>query len=309
MQAAEGGYPDWVSEKYLALPDIPSSIHEVAEQVASAAGATTRYEKARAIEEYIRSFEYDVDLAPPSLDRDFVEYFLLDAQRGYCDYSASAMVVMLRTLGVAARYASGYHMGAYDFQLEAWVVNEQNAHAWAEVYFPGIGWVEFEPTPSQRVFIFGEAPESLDMEQPALPQQQQQQTPLWVWGVGLLVIVVLVIVWPPRWFRRKPKDGRELTWSIYEKMVRRARWAGLAPQEGQTPQEYLRSLADAVSERMVSTNGAVQDIDIIGELYQRARYSDQPMQMREGYRAATAWRRLRGPMLQLILVRPKTDRS
>ena len=75
----------------------------LARDVVEEAGAETRYEMARAIEAHIRQFDYDLDLEPPPLDTDFVDYFLFTAQRGYCDYSATAMVVMLRSLGVAAR--------------------------------------------------------------------------------------------------------------------------------------------------------------------------------------------------------------
>ncbi|MFH1086311.1 MAG: transglutaminase domain-containing protein, partial [Chloroflexota bacterium] len=149
MRAAEAAYPDWVATRFLDLPSIPGRVEGLAQQIVSEANATTRYDKALAIEHYIRSLPYDLTVEPPSLDADIVEYFLFDVKKGYCDYSATAMTVMLRAVGVAARYASGYSMGVYNEDVGAYVVTQANSHAWTEVYFPGLGWVEFEPTPAQ----------------------------------------------------------------------------------------------------------------------------------------------------------------
>ncbi|GAG25499.1 unnamed protein product, partial [marine sediment metagenome] len=147
-------YPKTVRERYLQLPKIPERVRQLAEEVVAQAGAETAYDKTRAIESYLRAFTYDLDLEPPPLDADVVDYFLFTAKRGYCDYSATAMVVMLRAVGVPARYASGFSMGTYDYDRYAWVVTERNGHAWVEVLFPGYGWIEFEPTPTQGVFAW-----------------------------------------------------------------------------------------------------------------------------------------------------------
>src|SRR5205814_7931883 len=92
---------------------------------------------------------YNVPAAPPG--HDSVDYFLFDAQRGYFDYHASAMAVMLRSLGVPARVASGYVIDPLqrDGDTDTFKLTQRQAFAWPEVYFPGIGWVEFNPTPTQ----------------------------------------------------------------------------------------------------------------------------------------------------------------
>ena len=305
LEAAEGDYPDWVEERFLSLPgDVPSRVRQAAQDIVQQAGAVTRYEKARAIEVYIRDFDYDLDLEPPPLDADVVDYFLFTAQRGYCDYSATAMVVMLRSVGVAARYASGFGMGDYDFDQEGWVVTAHNAHAWAEVYFPGYGWIEFEPTPTQRMFTyarsrFGSAGQ-LDLERRR--GQQSVRIPLWAWAVGLVLVLLFVIIWPPRWFRRRP-DPRQSIWRTYDKLVRRARWAGLAPYGGQTPREYLQALASEMQRRASFASGVTGDIGLIDRVYQRARYSDETITRQDSYQAEGAWRRLRGKLLRLAFVR------
>lgn len=304
LQGAEQEYPDWVRERYLELPKIPDRVRQAAEQVVREAGATTRYEKARAIESYLRGFAYDLDLEPPPLDTDVVDYFLFSAKRGYCDYSATAMVVMLRSVGVSARYASGFNMGVYDHQMEAWVVSQNNAHAWVEVYFPGYGWIEFEPTPAQRMFERAQSrfdPSGLDLAPPT--QERPQGIPLlWRWAAVLFLLVVLAIVWPPRWFRRARATPRQAVWRVYDRLQRRARWLGLAPAEGQTPREYLTALASEVERRAGFARGAAKDIILIEQVYQRARYSQDPITFGESDRAGDAWRRLRGKLFRLVFV-------
>ena len=305
LQAAEDPYPDWVKERYLQLPTIPARVRQTAQDVVQKAGATTRYDKAKAIETYIRSFAYDLELEPPPLDADVVDYFLFTAKRGYCDYSATAMVVMLRAVGVAARYASGYNMGYYDHGQNAWVVSENNAHAWVEVYFPDHGWIEFEPTPTQAPFIHPATRST--PTQPLNSQADQKQRlsvpPLWL-GTGALILVLLfVIIWPPRWLRAR-RSPQQTVLQVYDRLVRRARWLGLSPYGGQTPREYLNALAVAVEWRAEFAQGSARDIGLIEDIYQRARYSDKALALEDAYRAEGAWRRLRGKLFRLAFVRP-----
>ena len=308
MRAAEGPYPDEVAQRFLALPDIPERVRQQAREVVESAGAETRYDMARAIEVYIRQFTYDLELEPPPLDTDFVDYFLFTAQRGYCDYSATAMVVMLRSLGVAARYASGYAMGYYDYGEAAWVVRENDAHAWAEVYFPGLGWIEFEPTPIQTTFYRTGGP-SGPLNLAALPQQEESPAipTLWLWGGGLLLAVLFVIIWPPRWFRRSRSNPQVVVRSVYARLLRAARWLGLTPRGGQTPQEYLRAFSREVERRSGHDSTAPQDIALINGAYLRARYSQHEMDIAEGYRVEGAWRRLRGRLWRLFFARSPRD--
>lgn len=305
LQAAEGEYPGWVKKRYLTLPDsLPPRVRQAAEQVVEEAGAVSRYEQARAIEAHIRDFTYDLDLEPPPLDRDVVDYFLFTAERGYCDYSATAMAVMLRSLGVAARYASGFSMGNYDYGREAWVVSGKNAHAWSEVYFPGYGWIEFEPTPSQAVFVRPSSESDL-MGGPDRQEGLEGRRglpPLWALVAGLVVTLLFVIIWPPRWFRRSRVEPRETILRVYGKLVRRARWAGLAPYGGQTPREYLRALGFEMERRAAFAGGSAREISLIERAYERARYSDESTTRAESHRVEGTWRRLRGKLLRLAFV-------
>jgi hypothetical protein len=107
---------------------------------------TDAYSRALAIEAYLRGIPYSLDVGMPPEDRDVVDYFLFDLRTGYCDYYASSMVVLARSVGLPARLVVGYASGAYNVDAQAFQVTGKEGHTWVEVYISGLGWVEFEPT-------------------------------------------------------------------------------------------------------------------------------------------------------------------
>ncbi len=140
-------YEDWVVERYLQLPeDLPSRVRLLADALTQ--NADTPYHKAIAIREYLRTLEYSQNINAPPPGTDGLEHFLFREQAGYSEYFGSAMTVMLRAAGVPARMAVGYLPGEYSDELGAFVVRESDLHSWAEAYFPGYGWIPFEPTPN-----------------------------------------------------------------------------------------------------------------------------------------------------------------
>lgn len=149
LQAAGEIYPDWVKEKYLQLPeDFSPRITTLAREIT--AKSATPYEKAIAITEYLRSeIQYAPGISLPTETTDPMEYFLFDKKQGFCNYYASAEILMLRAVGVPARLAVGYAQGEPNLQNSIYTVRERDLHAWPEVYFPGYGWIEFEPTGNQ----------------------------------------------------------------------------------------------------------------------------------------------------------------
>ena len=314
---AEDPYPDWIIERYLSLENVPERVQETAAEVIAEADAETRYEKALAIEAYLRQYRYDLEVPPAPAGEDLVEYFLFEAGRGFCDYSASAMVVMLRSVGVAARYASGYNMGYYDDVRGAWVVQEVNAHAWPEVYFPGHGWVEFEPTAAQATFtrapregqpmpqITPRAPLPLPAEVQIPDEEEVLVLPRMWWVTALVVLaVVALILRPPRFLQnRRRRVPAQAVWAAYKGLLRQANWMGLAPLAGQTPHEYMQYLK---AEFARTNHGAAEmgyEIDAIGGAYQRLRYSPSGVSRDEGERAERAYQRLRGPLWRMLISR------
>lgn len=149
------GYPADILGRYLALPDdLPPDVRELALNVAGS--AQHPYEAARLVEEYLRqnyTFTYDIPAPPPG--RDAVAHFLFESRAGYFDLYASSMAVMLRTIGIPSRVAVGFALDASDFDAatKSYRISEEEAWTWPEVYFPGFGWVEFNPTPSRDVLV------------------------------------------------------------------------------------------------------------------------------------------------------------
>ena len=155
LRLAGTDYPDWVYDRYLQLPtDLPPAIINLATSIT--AGAKTPYDKAEAITAYLREeIVYNTHMEPVPAGRDVLAWFLFDYKQGFCNYYASAEVILLRTVGVPARLAVGFSEG--EFEVPGWyTVRQQDAHAWPEVYFPGFGWVEFEPTASEPVLVRAE---------------------------------------------------------------------------------------------------------------------------------------------------------
>ncbi len=151
LRAAGSSYPDWIAEHYLQLPDnFPQRVKDLALQIVTEAGATNAFDQATALERWLRrNITYDEKIEGPAQGQDGVDYVLFESHAGYCDYYASAMVTMARSLGVPARLAVGYARGEFDARSGTYRVRERDAHSWVEIYFPNYGWIEFEPTAAQ----------------------------------------------------------------------------------------------------------------------------------------------------------------
>jgi transglutaminase-like putative cysteine protease len=151
LRVAPTNYPDWILRLDLQLPPgLSEQTRQLAQQIVTEAGATTAYDRTRAIEGWLRAnIVYNEAIPQPPVDRDPVEWVLFDIRQGYCNYYASAMVLLLRTLGIPARMVAGFAQGTWDANQSAYTVLERDAHTWVEVYFPGYGWIEFEPTAAQ----------------------------------------------------------------------------------------------------------------------------------------------------------------
>ena len=147
LSVFEPTYEDWVTTRYLQLPDeLPARISALAESLT--AGAETPYQKAIIIREYLRTLEYSQDINAPPPGKDGLSHFLFEERAGYSEYFGSAMTVMLRSVGVPSRLAVGYLPGEYDPEIGAYVVRGTDLHSWADAYFPGYGWIPFEATPN-----------------------------------------------------------------------------------------------------------------------------------------------------------------
>ncbi len=329
LQRASTSYPTWVTDRYLQLPeDIPDRVKQLAEEIT--ADHETPYDKASAIESFLRSeIEYNEKIEAPPRDRDPVDYILFDLKQGYCDYYATSMAVMLRSVGVPSRIVSGYAQGHYDPDRQAYVVLLQDAHTWVEVFFPNYGWVEFEPTAAQPVIVRPAEPEEFDPTQGDLDQDSDLDSDLdrmdrmeelldegvppdtgnvgpslwsrltpakpgaWVFGSLVLIVLASITVWTMR--RRRPVQLSSVG-AIYHNMVRLAGWAGANTQLSHTPSEHAEALGLVVPEGERSAQR-------IAGLYARERYGHKPPDDREQATASQDWRELRPKLVRRTILR------
>jgi hypothetical protein len=132
--------------EYLKLPPLDVRISKLAEDIT--AKAPSNYEKAVALERYLSThFGYTLEL-PRSLPRDPLANFLFERKKGHCEYFASSMAVMLRSLRIPSRIVTGFRGGEFNDLTGQYVVRASDAHSWVEAYFPGSGWISFDPTPA-----------------------------------------------------------------------------------------------------------------------------------------------------------------
>lgn len=182
LQNAGDNYPNWVKEKYLQLPDdFSPRIRDLALEIT--ASANTPFDKAAAITNYLRrEITYAPAISIPTDVTDPLEYFLFDIKQGFCNYYATAQILMLRSIGIPARLAVGYAQGEANIQNSIYIVREKDLHAWPEVYFPTYGWIEFEPTGNQAPLTRPQQKEETAspinpfLPNQTLPQEEEEQS-------------------------------------------------------------------------------------------------------------------------------------
>ncbi|UDY37951.1 transglutaminase family protein [Dermatobacter hominis] len=185
LAAVDDAVPVDLAERYASSPETTSRVRELARRVVAEAGAGTEFAKVQALEAWMGdNLEYSLDapLAPQGVD--VVDDFLFESKVGWCEQIASSLVVMLREVGVPARLATGFAPGEEDGASGRFVVRERDAHAWAEVWFPGVGWIPFDPT--AEVPLAGDADNGFEL-------------PIGFVGlaVALLFVAAVVVVSPP----------------------------------------------------------------------------------------------------------------
>jgi protein-glutamine gamma-glutamyltransferase len=145
LRKASANYPDKIRETYLQLPTLDPGIPRLAREITQR--VNTEFDKAAAIEIYLRTrFGYTLTQPDPP-PKDPLAYFLFRRRAGHCEYFATAMTVMVRSLGIPARYINGFLLGEYNDVADSYIVRGSDAHSWVEVYFPEYGWIPFDPTP------------------------------------------------------------------------------------------------------------------------------------------------------------------
>jgi len=161
LRQSSTDYPEWVASSYLQLPDgLTERTKGLAESITEE--YDNPYDKVMAVTTWLRTnIEYQRVIAAPENLVDPLDWFLFESKVGYCNWYATAEVILLRAVGIPARLAVGYASGSHDPVEQLYVVSSIDAHAWPEVFFPRYGWVEFEPTGNQPSLVRPEDPARL----------------------------------------------------------------------------------------------------------------------------------------------------
>jgi transglutaminase-like putative cysteine protease len=233
---------------------VTERVQELARRIT--ASAPTAYDKIRAIEAWLSThvkYSINAPLAPHGVD--VVDDFLFRSRVGWCEQVASSLVVLARTVGIPARLATGFVPGQRDAITGQFVVRERDAHAWAEIYFPGVGWQPFDPTAS--VPLAGDATTNGSWVQTARNHAIE-------FGLLAAALVLLVIGAPGLLDRiRRRLERRRAGWSArsFARLERIGRRAGRPRARSETPREYAAALAVHLNDERVRIVGATLDAD------------------------------------------------
>ncbi|HLI08778.1 MAG TPA: DUF3488 and transglutaminase-like domain-containing protein [Ktedonobacteraceae bacterium] len=261
---------------YLQKPNLPVNVLRTAQQWTQ--GAQNTYQALLELQAHLSNqnqFTYSVENPPVPANIDAVSW-LLQTHRGYCTYYATAMVMMARLLGIPARIVNGFSHGTYNAQQKRWIVGGQDAHSWVQAYFPGYGWINFDPTPGYSnnnitapvptVTATPTQPVTHPTPTPITtkrgskppqsvtdPQHQNQGTtpssPLLnetflVWFslaslfISLLVFCAALLTY---WWRNLYANSTVVA-GMFWRVCRVASWLGFSPRSSQTPYEYSSML-------------------------------------------------------------------
>ncbi|HYM49051.1 MAG TPA: transglutaminaseTgpA domain-containing protein [Candidatus Limnocylindrales bacterium] len=320
LRDAPADYPSWL-DPYRSLywgrvaPGYSTAgdqrIADLARSIVGTAGATNPYDKAKAIETwFLTGNRFSYTLSPPTAAAGVrpLDNFLFKTHRGYCQDFATAMAVMLRTLDIPARLVSGFGLGPYDDRTHRYQVNTTDAHTWVEVYFPGYGWIPFEPTPDGINSPIARPQTAAQIDQPVAgggttaPRRNPNQrlleisansTPdsgpdlggvekrLALIAIGIVLLLLLCAGLLVRWLLT-PADVPQ----IWRRLLFLSDRLRVPRQPGDTPAELGARLSEAVPEIQ-------PDVTTLATLYTRARYRRGGLSGLERIEARRSWLRLR----------------
>jgi len=293
MRKAGADYPAAISTAYLQLPkSLPPRVRQLAKNIVG--DAPTPYDMAERIQDYLRiTYTYKLDVPPPPPGRDAVDYFLFEAPGGFCTYYASAMAVMLRAEGVPARVVTGFAMGEYDYTHNAYRVTLSASHAWVEVYFPHLGWVEFEPTSALETFPRRDESSTLPpvLVNPNGKKQAKASPGTLVLVAGtLLGLLGLAFYLMTQAARGRFEGGggsastRQST-ALYRQMRLALALAGLRAPPSATPDEFLAACAAPLEKRTYLLGALAQATAV----YRQAVFSPRPPHPEAVFIARRSW--------------------
>jgi transglutaminase-like putative cysteine protease len=248
--------PPQITQSYLSVNDGTTTprVRELAQQIA--AGATNRFDKVRAFESWLGAntqYSLNAPLSPSGVD--VVDDFLFHTRVGWCEQIASSLVMMARAAGIPARLVTGFVPGSRDSLTGRFLVRERDAHAWTEVYFPGIGWQGFDPTAS--VPLAGDAHAGGSW----LSDARRNAVPL---AITISLVILLAVASPEIVAVLRRRRARRASWSAsaLHRLERAGRKAGRARDPAETPREYALALGQRLGDDRLARVGDTLDADL-----------------------------------------------
>lgn len=302
LREASNEYPQEIRDKYLPLPaNISQRVLDLSAQITTP--HQNAYDKATAIEDYLRTYPYTLDVPPVPEGREIADYFLFDLKTGYCDYYSTSMVVLARAAGLPARLVIGYSSKDYDLATGEYLIRRMNAHSWVEIYFPNIGWVEFEPTANQaKIERPPTPPEPETPEEAPKPEIKSREgikyekhgwfvEKNYLLPVSILAGIILIVF---LWYLRL--QGLRLTYKNISAMYRHVYYHGkkIRRETGtnETPSLFAENLKAKLRLDRRFLLPAAGEIDQLTSLYLQETYSPHPITRQERIQAIKRWRRL-----------------
>jgi hypothetical protein len=277
LRSATGAIPETILKNYLQFPEtLPQRVINMAERLVE--NESTTYDKVIRIQDYIRQVvPYDLESPSAAEGQDVVDYFLFEAPSGFCSYYASAMAILLRVEGIPARVVTGYAPGVFVAEQGNFVVTGDLAHAWVEVYFPGYGWIAFEPTPSQEVPNYATSgPEEEKRIDEVIPTSQQSTRRLMWLRILIIGLIGLIFVWVSRllmrFFHIRQQEKKLALHPValeYRRFRMKLADGGIAAPANNTPREFQENAS-----RLLTNYPHIQEaLRLSTDLYERTIYS------------------------------------
>jgi hypothetical protein len=297
-------------------PNLPPRVRQLAESVT--AQATNPYDKVKAIELYL-STTYPYNNKPDlskGRSRDFVDRFLFEIKEGYCDYYSTAMTVMVRSLGLPARWVKGFTSGLTDEEESdpelalldedptgagVYTVRNSDAHSWVEVYFEGWGWIPFEPTAGFSLPVVVPEDEELpvavmtplvETDNPLITLTAAARTAGWV--LLALLLGLIAYVWRRSgfkgigsWFGRGPLTDNQRIVLEFDRFLKFCRRKGFIRHEYETARETIQ--------RWINKGyWPREDMSVLLDVFEQAKYGNAPLSDQDRSTADELFSKLRG---------------
>lgn len=319
LRSSSINYPEAIRSAYLGLPpSLPDRVRDLA--IALTQDAPTAYDKALVLEAYLRQFPYNLEVDPIPFGEDVADYFIFNLQEGYCDYYATSMAVMARAIGLPSRFVVGYAPSDYDSLAAEYIVYTSEAHSWPQIYFPEIGWVDFEPTAGRAAIV---RPEALTLPDfpvqptdilPDLPEVDpmtdlerllagwrwlnQSVSPFWL-TIALLCVGGYLYVQIDLWWLRR-QTPTDLLQTLYDRLLNRAKRTGYQPHVSHTPYEFARYFNHYLDRHLASSSLSQAqpiNLDQLIEFFVRQTYAQPEHPVAPSWKIVHLWQQVRVALL------------